>query len=77
MVRNGLNKVEQSWNRVGNIWIDHSDNFTTPLMTNFGPQGVQTWFKMGLYSYYWVQMVSGDHKWLEQGGSRLEQDRGH
>ena len=77
MPTNGWNKLEQGWNGIGDIRINHSDHFATPLMAIFGPQGVQKWVKLGLYCYYWVQMVSGAEKWLEQGGTSLERDRGH
>ena len=77
MPTNGWNKLEQGWNGIGDIRIDHSDHFATPLMAIFGPQGVQKCVKLGLYCYYWVSMVSGAEKWLEQGGISLERDRGH
>ena len=28
--KNGWNKVEQGWNRIGGIRTDHSDHFVTP-----------------------------------------------
>ena len=39
MPTNGWNKLEQGWNGIGDIRINHSDHFATPLMAIFGSGG--------------------------------------
>ena len=46
MAQNGWNKVEQGWNRVWAIRMDHYDPFTALLNLKFGPQEVPNWVKM-------------------------------
>ena len=46
MAQNGWNKVEQGWNRVWAIRMDHYDPFTALLNLKFGPQEVPNWVQI-------------------------------
>ena len=77
MAQNGWNKVEQGWNRVWAIRMDHYDPFTALLNLKFGPQEVPNWVKMAQKCNFEVQLDCSGPEWLEQGGTRLEQGMGH
>ena len=77
VAHNGWNNVEQGWNRVWAIRMDHYDPFTALLNLKFGPQEVPNWVKMAQKCSFEVQLDCSDPKWLEQGGTRLEQGMGH
>ena len=57
MAQNGWNKVEQGWNRVWAIRMDHYDPFTALLNLKFGPQEVPKWVKMAQKCSFEVQLV--------------------
>ena len=79
--------MEQSWNRVWAIRMDHYDPFTQLLNLKFGTQEVPNWEQMDQYCNFEVQLDCSGPEWLEQGGTkwnkveqggtRLEQGMGH
>ena len=75
--QNGWNKVEQDWNGIQAIMTDHSDHIAPPLMPKCGPMEVPNWIKRVKNSIYWVQVVHGASKWLEQGATSFERYTGH
>ena len=72
MAQNAWNKVEQGWNRVWAIRMDHYDPFTALLNLKFGPQEVPNWVKMAQKCNFEVQLDCSGPEWLEQSGTRLE-----
>ena len=77
VVQNGWNKVEQGWNTVWAIRMDHYDPFIAPLNLKFGPQEVPNWVQMAQKCNFQVKLDCSGPEWLEQGGTRLEHGMGH
>ena len=67
MAQNGWNKVEQGWNRVWAIRMDHYDPFTALLNLKFGPHEVPNWVQM-------AQKYSFEVKLAQKGSFKVQLD---
>ena len=66
---NGWNKVEQGWNKWGDVRAGGLGNFSVPKLPSVGSRGAQIDLKMPIKLWLiWPSASSGGPKWVEQSG---------